>query len=140
MNASGSIISARKQAELQKRMEKLAVKEEDIVEKFIRAQGPGGQKVNKSSSCVYLKHIPTGIEIKCQQERSQASNRFFARRLLVEKIEEIVLKEKSLKAQKLAKIRKQKRKRSKRAKEKMLKAKKIRGEKKKLRANVNIVD
>ncbi|MDD4183782.1 MAG: peptide chain release factor-like protein, partial [Candidatus Omnitrophica bacterium] len=58
------------------------IREEDIVEKFIRASGPGGQFVNKTSSCVYLKHIPTGIEVKCQKERSQALNRYAARKIL----------------------------------------------------------
>ena len=70
-------------------MEALGVREEDIEEKFIRSSGRGGQKVNKASTCVYLKHIPTGIEVKCMRERSQSLNRFLARRELVEKISKV---------------------------------------------------
>jgi len=129
-------ISMAKENTLKRKMDDLGIKESDIQEKFIRASGSGGQKVNKTSSCVYLKHIPTGIEIKCQQERSQVINRFLARRLLTEKIEEILLKEKSAKQKQIAKIRKQKQKRSKRAKEKILNDKKFQSEKKQLRANI----
>jgi peptide chain release factor len=118
-------ISTGKEKALKLKMEALGIKEADIQEKFVRSSGAGGQKVNKTSSCVYLKHIPSNIEIKCQQERSQAMNRFFARRILVEKIEEILLNEQSSKQKQIAKIRKQKQKRSKRAKEKILKEKKM---------------
>lgn len=119
-------------------MEALKVYEKDITEKFIRSSGKGGQKVNKSSSRVYLKHIPTGIEVKCQKEREQALNRFHARRILVERIEEIIKGRESAKRQRIEKIRRQKRKRSKRAKEKMLRNKKIQSEKKQLRRKVKI--
>ncbi len=105
---------------LKERMGRLGVKESDIVEQFIRSGGPGGQNVNKVSTCVYLKHIPTGVEVKCQQERSQAMNRFLARRILVDKIEEIELGRESKERQRIEKIKRQKRKRSKRAKEKVL--------------------
>jgi protein subunit release factor B len=71
---------------LQERMEVLGIREKDIEEKFIRSSGRGGQKVNKTSTCVYLRHPPTGIEVKCMKERSQALNRFLARRELVEEI------------------------------------------------------
>ncbi len=84
-------VSSEKINALQNKMEQLCIKESDIVERFVRSQGHGGQKVNKTSTCVYLKHIPTVIEVKCQQERSQSLNLFFARRILVEKIEEMVL-------------------------------------------------
>lgn len=115
------------------KMDSLGVKESDFKEKFIRASKKGGQKVNKTSSCVYLKHKPTGIEVKCQEERSQALNRFLARRIIVNKIESLVLGKKSAEEKRIEKIRRQKRKRSKRAKEKMLRDKKMRSEKKKLR-------
>ncbi|MBU4343509.1 MAG: peptide chain release factor-like protein [Candidatus Omnitrophica bacterium] len=111
----------------------LGIKEVDLEEKFIRSSGKGGQKVNKSSTCVYLKHKPTGIEVKCQKERSQCLNRFLARRILVNKIESLVLGKKAEEQRKIEKIRRQKRKRSKRAKEKMLRYKKMRSEKKNLR-------
>ncbi|MCP4650502.1 MAG: peptide chain release factor-like protein [PVC group bacterium] len=116
-------------------MDKLNIKEADLEEQFIRAQGPGGQKVNKTSTCVYLKHIPTRVEVKCQRERSQALNRFLARKTLAKKIENLLLGKKSDEQKRIAKIKRQKRKRSKRAQEKVLKLKKIHGEKKKFRSS-----
>ena len=104
-----------------------------MIEKFIRSGGPGGQKVNKVATCVYLKHVSTGIEVKMSRERSQALNRFLAWRLLAEKIEERIRGIKSERQKRIEKIRRQKRKRSKRAKEKILKQKKFQAMKKKLR-------
>ena len=104
---------------LEGRMRDLGIEEKDIEEKFIHAQGRGGQKVNKSSSCVYLKHIPTGIEVKCQKARTQAMNRFFARRILADKIEGESLGHASSLEKKIQKIRRQKNKRVRRAKEKV---------------------
>ena len=126
-------VSNEKEASLKARMESLGIKESDLEEKFIRASKKGGQKVNKTSSCVYLKHKPTGIEVKCQKERSQALNRFLARRILINKIESLVLGKKAAEQKRIEKIRRQKRRRSRRAKEKMLRYKKIRSEKKELR-------
>ena len=79
-------VSEEKNKWLEERMEALGIREKDIEEKFIRSSGRGGQKVNKTSTCVYLKHLLTGIEVKCMKERSQSLNRFLARRELVEKI------------------------------------------------------
>ena len=118
-------------------MRRLEVLERDLREHFVRSSGPGGQRLQKVSTCVVLKHIPTGIEVKCQKERSQALNRFLARRILVEKLERKILKEKSEAERKKWKIRKQKRRRSRRAKEKMLAEKRHRAEVKRLRAPVN---
>ena len=128
-----SITKAKKEA-LSKKMHDLGIREKDIEERFIRSQGKGGQKVNKTSSCVYLKHRPSGIEIKCQKERSQTLNRFFARRLLANKIETLVLGGRSEEKKRIEKLKRQKRKRSKRAKEKVLKLKAQRAEKKKARS------
>jgi protein subunit release factor B len=127
-------VGREKEKELEARMEGLGIYEEDLVEKFIRAGGKGGQKVNKTSSCVYLKHIPSGMEVKIQKDRSQAVNRFLARRLLCEKIEADRLGSESKQRQAIEKIRRQKRKRSKRAREKILKDKKIQSIKKELRS------
>ncbi|MCQ9208744.1 MAG: peptide chain release factor-like protein, partial [Omnitrophica bacterium] len=80
-------VSKAKENALKIKMRRLDVRENDLSEKFIRSSGRGGQKVNKTSSCVYLKHRPTGIEVKCHQDRSRALNRFLARRRLVNKIE-----------------------------------------------------
>ena len=123
-------ISPEKEKALAERMARLGIAEEDIIERFVRSSGHGGQKVNKTSTCVYLKHIPTGIEVKCQRERSQSINRYLARRILVEKIEEMVSGRESEKRRLIEKIRRQKRKRSKRAKEKMLEEKHIKSRKK----------
>ena len=100
-------------------MTELNVNENDIEERFIRSSGPGGQKVNKTSSCVCLRHIPTDITVKYQRERSQALNRFFARRILLDQIEQsqkgFIKEEKK----RIEKIRSQKRKKKKRTKEKL---------------------
>jgi protein subunit release factor B len=119
--------------ELKLRMQRLGVNEADLEEKFILGSGSGGQKINKTSSCVYLKHPPSGIEIKCQKTRSRDLNRLYARRELCERLEEKLLSEKSEKRQKQEKLRRQKRKRSKRAQEKVLEIKKRLSEKKHLR-------
>ena len=127
-------VSKFKQEALREKMHSLGIREQDLKEKFVRSSGKGGQKVNKTSSCVYLRHIPTGTEVKCQQERSQALNRFIARRILVNKIETIIMGKQSEERKRIAKIRKQKRRRSRRAKEKMLRVKRERAEKKRMRA------
>lgn len=78
--------------DLSREMRRLGVREEDIRETFIRSRGPGGQNVNKTSTCVQVRHVPTGIEVRCQKERSQALNRYHARLLLLRKIEEARLR------------------------------------------------
>ena len=130
------MITSEKWEKLQARMEALGIREPDLDEHFIRGSGSGGQKINKTSSCVQLSHAPSGIDIRCQQTRSQADNRYWARRDLCEKIEEQVLGEKSKKKKAAEKIRRQKRRRSRRAKAKMLDAKTQQGNKKKLRGRV----
>jgi protein subunit release factor B len=125
-----------KEKALREMMTRLGVREEDIVERFIRAQGPGGQNVNKVSTCVYLLHLLTGIEVKCQKERSQAQNRYRARQILLKKIESAVLGKLSEEQKRIEKIRRQKRRRSRRAKLKMLELKRRHGIKKFLRTRV----
>ena len=126
-------VSPEKETALAERMKELGIRQEDLIEKFVRSGGHGGQNVNKVATCVYLKHTPTGIEVKCQRERSQALNRFVARRLLADKIENLIKGKESAEQQKIEKIRRQKRKRSKRAKEKMLADKHHQSQKKKER-------
>lgn len=133
-------VSQKKEEALLARMEKLGVREEDLRETFVRASGSGGQKVNKTSSCVFLMHVPTGLSVKCQDERSRAMNRFLARRILIDRIERIQKGRASLQRQKIEKIKRQKRKRSKRAQEKVLRLKHIQSEKKTLRSSPACVD
>ena len=131
-----NIVSPGKEKSLLERMLALGVREQDIEEQFVRSSGAGGQKVNKTSSCVVLHHRPTGIRVKCQQERSQALNRFLARRILLDKIETKLRGAESAEQQEIAKIRRQKRKRSRRAKQKLLADKRHQAEKKSSRAGV----
>ena len=111
-------VTQKKQDELEKRMASLGILEQDIEEKFIRSSGPGGQNVNKTSSCVHIKHIPSGLEVKMQKDRSQRLNRYYARKRLCELIEEEKLGKKSPTSLKAEKIRKQKQRRKRRSKSK----------------------
>jgi protein subunit release factor B len=118
------MISSQKEETLRLKMIALGIFETDIEESFVRSGGAGGQHVNKTSSCVQLLHRPSGIMVKCQQDRSQAINRFLARRLLAEKFEAQILQRKTAAQSQQEKIRRQKRRRSRRAKNKMLADKK----------------
>ncbi len=129
-------VSPQKVEALQKKITALALRESDFEESFVRSGGAGGQNVNKVSTCVVIRHRPTGLEVKCMRERSQALNRFLAKRLLVDKIETMRLGRQSRERREAEKIRRQKRKRSKRAKEKMLRTKHQHSEKKKMRSAV----
>ncbi len=112
-------VSTEKEGALLQKMEELGVQESDIDEKFIRSGGPGGQNVNKVSTCVQLKHIPTGIIVKIQKDRSQGVNRFLARRSLVAKIEERLVGKPTKEQLKIEKIQKQKKRRKRRTKTKL---------------------
>ena len=125
-----------KEKALAEKMRRLGVREDDILESFVKSGGPGGQNVNKTSTCVWLKHIPSGIEVKCQRERSQALNRYIARNILLGKIETAILGKMSEEQQRIEKIRRQKRRRSRKAKLKILEAKRRHSQKKRLRGRV----
>lgn len=114
------MITKEKWQQLHVRMFSLNILEEDIIEKFVLGSGSGGQKINKTSSCVWLKHKTTGLIVKCQTERSRELNRYYARQRLCDKVDAERHQANSAREQAVAKIRRQKRKRSKRAKEKML--------------------
>ncbi|RYE93075.1 MAG: peptide chain release factor-like protein, partial [Oxalobacteraceae bacterium] len=94
-----------KQRELLALMASEQVREEDLLERFVRASGPGGQKVNKTASAVYLKHLPSGFEVKVQSHRSQVVNRFEARRLLVKRLRDKRLGAASEETARIAKVR-----------------------------------
>lgn len=126
-------VSPEKQRQLEERMARLGLREGDIVEDFVKGSGAGGQKINKTSVAVSLRHGPSGLMVRCQESRSQALNRFLARRKLVEKLEARIRGFRSEDEQRREKIRRQKRKRSKRAKEKMLGDKRHHAEKKSMR-------
>ena len=127
------IIKPEKEIALQEQMSRLGIKEEDLVEKFILGSGSGGQKINKTSSCVYLKHTPSGIEIKCQRSRSREMNRFYARRELCEKLEFALFKKESEKQREISKIRRQKKRRSRKTQQKLIDQKRTLSTKKQLR-------
>ena len=126
-------ISPAKQQELERLMARLRVREADFEERFIRSSGPGGQNVNKVETCVVLRHPPSGLEVRCQQERSQAMNRFLARRILLRRLEAERLGRESAEAQRIAKLRARKRRRSKRGQEQVLRGKHLRAKRKALR-------
>ncbi|MCX5834682.1 MAG: peptide chain release factor-like protein [Deltaproteobacteria bacterium] len=129
-------VSLEKEKELLERMNRLGISEGDLQETFIRSSGPGGQKVNKTATCVYLVHVSSGLSVKCQKTRSQAMNRFLARRILLDRMERLQKGQADTERKRIEKLKRQKRKRSKRAKEKVLQAKRRQSEKKALRSKV----
>ena len=130
-------VSIEKAEQLARRMAALGVSEAEIEESFVRSGGHGGQNVNKTSTCVMLVHRPTGLQVKCQETRQQGLNRFIARRILLDKIEEKQTGVVAAKQAEIERIRRQKRKRSKRAKDKMLANKAHQAEKKAGRRTVD---
>ncbi len=113
-------VNPEKAQQLAQRMAALGVRESDIEETFVRSGGHGGQNVNKSATCVMLLHRPTRLQVKCQTTRQQGLNRFIARRLLLDKIEELQTGQVAAERSRIEKIRRQKRKKSSRAKARML--------------------
>jgi len=101
-------VTERKLAELKQRMDRCGLSETDIEETFVRSRGAGGQKVNKSSTCAHLRHVPSGLIVKMQKTRSQRLNRYYARKRLCELLENKLLGRESSEAKTLSKIRKQK--------------------------------
>lgn len=133
-------VTPQKERELTERMARLGIAEAELEERFLLGSGRGGQKINKTSSCVHLKHVPTGIVIKCQRGRSQAMNRFLARRELCDRIEERIEGARSRRRSEQERIRRQKRRRSRRSKERMLEEKHRQGERKDLRRSIRPED
>jgi protein subunit release factor B len=119
---------------------RIDIREEDLEEHFVRSRGPGGQKINKTSSCVYLKHIPTGLEVKCREERSQVLNRMRARQILAEKIERLRQRKEAEARSGLEKIKRRNRTKPASLKLKILEEKRRHSQKKALRASVRGIE
>jgi len=130
-------VSPEKEDELRRRMQQLGVREEDLEESFVRSGGHGGQNVNKVATCVMLRHLPSGIQVKCQTTRRQGRNRFLARHLLCDKLEARRKERAALARAEQERARRRTRKRSRAAKEKMLEGKSRRSRTKALRRRVN---
>ena len=125
---------------LEKRMALLGVREEDIVESFIRSSGPGGQNVNKTATCVYLKHLPTGLEVKCQRQRSQLLNRSLARHILLSKIAHKIQEDNLQKQSFKAKIMRRNRRKPASLKKRILEEKRRHAEKKFIRRKIHEIE
>ena len=134
------MISKDKWDKLTEWMAKLHINEADLIEKFILGSGSGGQKLHNTASTVYLKHLSSGVEVKCQESRSREDNRYFARERLCEKLHSILSDEKTKAQQKLEKIKRQKKRRSRRSKQKMLDEKSQLGQLKVLRKKPPLSD
>jgi len=124
-------------ARVQAAMARAGVEESDLDERFVLGSGAGGQKVNKTSSAVLLRHLPTRTVVKCQATRSREVNRWLARRLLAERLLEQCAGERSARQQAAEKIRRQKRRRSRKQRARMLDEKRVHGERKTARKTVD---
>jgi protein subunit release factor B len=123
-------VSSEKARALAARMRRLGVREADLEERFVRSRGAGGQNVNKVATCVVVRHLPSGVVVRCQQERSQALNRFLARRELLDRLEAQVRGVAAAALAERERLRRRKRRRSRRAKARMLAEKRAQSEKK----------
>jgi protein subunit release factor B len=111
---------------LRTRMQRLRIQEDELEETFIRGTGAGGQKINKTSSTVVLRHLPSGVEIRCQRERSQAQNRHVARVELCDRLEALRAAAKLEVQNEKEKARRQNRPRPRSLKKKLVKSKRHR--------------
>ena len=128
---------SQKEKELYARMKQLGIHKKNIEEKFIRSSGPGGQNVNKVSTCVFMKHIPSNISVKCSQMRTQAQNRIVAFELLLDKIQRERLREHRRQIQQIERERRKNRKKSKKSKEHMIEDKRRHSKKKQIRRTIS---
>lgn len=134
------MISADKKEALERRLASLGIFEDDLIEKFIRGTGSGGQKINKTSSCVFLQHPPSRTEVKVQRERSREMNRFLAREELCDRLEvrETLLKQTRKQARE--KTRRRNRRQGVRARARNVEKKRQHGKKKQNRRRPGIQD
>lgn len=126
-------VSDDKLATLEQRMAKLGITDADLLEKFVRGSGAGGQKINKTSNCVFLKHLPTGVCIKCQMDRSREMNRYLARRELCDQLDAIREGTAVAKTQAIEKMRRTNRPRSRNSKKRSVADKRTLSQKKSMR-------
>jgi peptide chain release factor len=133
---SEATVTPSKQAALAERMQRLGIVPADLTERFVLGSGKGGQKLNKTSSCVYIKHSRSGLEVKCQRSRSRELNRYLARRELCDRVAERVRGEETARRTEAERVRRQKRRRSRRQKARMLADKHLHAEKKQRRRTV----
>lgn len=134
--ADSIVLSPETIERIREKMSVANLNETDIEERFVRGSGHGGQKINKTSSCVQLIHTPSGTQIRCQETRSREANRWLARRLLAERILEAAHSRESARIAEAEKIRRQKRRRSRKQKARMLADKRMHSAKKALRGRV----
>lgn len=134
--ADSIVLSPETIERIREKMSVANLNETDIGERFVRGSGHGGQKINKTSSCVQLIHTPSGTQIRCQETRSREANRWLARRLLAERILEAAHSRESARIAEAEKIRRQKRRRSRKQKARMLADKRMHSAKKALRGRV----
>lgn len=120
-----------------KRMRSLGIRPEDLEETFSRSSGPGGQHVNKVSTQVAIRHVPTGVSVKASESRSQSMNRVLALERLLDEFERRKAERRQERLADLSKSRRQKAKRSRSTKRKLVEGKRLRGETKKLRGKVS---
>ena len=125
-------------ARIQAVMAKAGLVEAELSERFVRGSGSGGQKINKTASCVQLIHQPSGLVVKCQRTRSREANRWLARREMATRLLERRAAVLSERQQAAARIRRQKRRRSRRQQARILDEKRRHGEKKALRRPVSL--
>lgn len=116
----GNDALATETSEMAQRMLALGVREEEFEEVFVRSSGHGGQNVNKTSTCVVLLHRPTGLQVRCQETRSQGRNRDMAWRWLLDKIERAQHEAREAERSRVEKARRQNRPRSRASKQRML--------------------
>lgn len=112
--------------QIESKLAALGTSSADIEERFIRGSGKGGQKINKTSSCVWLRHRPTGVEARCQRERSQLANRELAWADLCEKLAERRRASAALQQQEREKDQRRNRQKSRGQKRRMIASKKHR--------------
>ena len=112
--ADGQTVKENTIARIQAKMVKAGLDENDVKESFISGSGSGGQKINKTSSCVSLEHVPTGLRVRCQRTRSREDNRWIARDMLAEKLLERVKSAEAAKTQEIEKERRRKSRKSRR--------------------------